>query len=100
MPNAQAVSEYRKQHPDVRIWGVTKFSEESGLGDYPVIPFDDHLSEISRVRELEYDRTVDLMTACMESGIPMPMVAFGLLYAQLPEIGWDEALNRARRRGE
>lgn len=52
-------------------------------------------SREAHARAVDYDRTCDLMNACLESGSPMPMIAFGLLYAQLPQLGWDEVMRRA-----
>lgn len=101
MPDFRDVVEYREQHPNVRIWGVAACSDEPVLGDYPVIPFDDHVAEVERVRKAEHERVAALMTACLErNAAGNPLMVFGLLFAMVPAIGWAEAMNRARGEGD
>lgn len=51
MPSEKEIKEYIKASPNMRFWSVSEFSDEPLLGQYLVIPFDDHVAEISRLDE-------------------------------------------------
>lgn len=88
MASEKEIKEYIEASPNMRFWSVSEFSEGPILGQYLVVPFDDHMAEVGRLyeeflKEIEkvYSLEQELQIVCAQrdllakkSGLPIPKV--------------------------
>lgn len=88
MASEKEIKEYIEASPNMRFWSVSEFSEGPILGQYLVVPFDDHMAEVGRLdeeflKEIEkvysLEQELQIVRAqrdllAKKSGLPIPKV--------------------------